>query len=936
MPWRPASDLSCGSTSNGTGWKVGDTCYNYSGIAFNAVFDLSSSNVTLPNDVIVGVAYNTQNRGYTPTNIAGPYNSLNVAVPTNQAVATGTDNSASEVVVNSTWAGQYGSAGSTGVFRKDTGWGSNGTLAMQITASAPLTVVACATTTTVNSTSLSGWYLGETRATGHNELTANGLHIWTEGATSTDKAAGYYSVDLPLTDLGSQTIAESIDYDASVGITPGLQLAMDFDHNGTFDGYLVGESTYGNNWWLSNSAAQFAKDGAPHAGGGNGSNWFGTANEWLNAFPNARVSAIGYSLGSGVYGNGTLKRITLGCTNYTFSLAAPTNLTPATGTVTNDPAFTDTWSVVEGAHGYAYRTANTMNGTELGSIIYSDTSATQPGRYSTSGSTVTRQNGGTPEADYYWQVSAIDSAGNLGPWSVINKVTVDTTAPAKPIHQSPANGALQNTNDFWFDWNDVSGAVSYEMQNSTNPAVDANGSFQNVMWTGDYQQVQPTESRARSVGATGTWYWQVRAVDAAGNKSAWTTPWKVTIDMTAPAAPTLNSPADGAVVKGASVTQSWNASSSTDVHHYVYESYNDAAATSLRWSENFTGLSKTAANVGNATFWWRVKAVDTAGNVSAWSPLWKLTVDNTAPTTPTNLGWKTSGGVVLTSGSATNDENGVASWNASSSSDVDHYIYKYWNDISGNPYKESSAWTTTTSGVSLAGAFNQGEGAHYFSIAAVDEAGNTSAFSTPFKVVFDKTAPTVTVNSIANSTNTQPTITGTTSELGGDVTIIVDSVTQGTVTSDAAGNWSWTPTTPLAVGSHTIVATATDAAGNTSTATTLSDQPYWKQFSVVAPAVLQVNTQGAPGLQVTPTTPAPQAQVVATDDTAVLGEQDTASDSDTASDTSGDQAVAGTSDKKTAEWNLFGIAWYWWLVALAALATLWWLIAAWRRRKNEE
>ncbi|TAT61067.1 hypothetical protein EGM92_23605, partial [Enterobacter cloacae] len=40
----------------------------------------------------------------------------------------------------------------------------------------------------------------------------------------------------------------------------------------------------------------------------------------------------------------------------------------------------------------------------------------------------------------------------------------------------------------------------------------------------------------------------------------------------------------------------------------------------------------------------------------------------------------------------------------------------------------------------------------------------------------------------------------------------------GTTTVDAKGSWSFTPTTDLANGSHTITTTATDAAGNTSPA----------------------------------------------------------------------------------------------------------------------
>src|SRR5690606_10997907 len=47
--------------------------------------------------------------------------------------------------------------------------------------------------------------------------------------------------------------------------------------------------------------------------------------------------------------------------------------------------------------------------------------------------------------------------------------------------------------------------------------------------------------------------------------------------------------------------------------------------------EDFTSLSKTATNVADTTYWWRVQAVDVAGSQSEWTPLWKLTVDSTAP-----------------------------------------------------------------------------------------------------------------------------------------------------------------------------------------------------------------------------------------------------------------------------------------------------------------
>jgi hypothetical protein len=136
IPWRPQADPTCATP---TAWRAGDgQCYN--GFAFNATFDLSSLNVTLPNDVIVGVAYNTQSYGAAPIGVTGPYNSLNVGVPTGQTASVGTDDSSDAVFWSTSYAPFYadGGTGGVGTFRQDTAWTPNGTVALKITAAAAL------------------------------------------------------------------------------------------------------------------------------------------------------------------------------------------------------------------------------------------------------------------------------------------------------------------------------------------------------------------------------------------------------------------------------------------------------------------------------------------------------------------------------------------------------------------------------------------------------------------------------------------------------------------------------------------------------------------------------------------------------------------------------------------------------------------------------
>ncbi len=70
------------------------TGWSFNGFAQNISFDLSALNITAPDSIVWGLAYNTQTRGYSPTGVAGPYNSLNVGVgPTTTTVGSQVDSS---------------------------------------------------------------------------------------------------------------------------------------------------------------------------------------------------------------------------------------------------------------------------------------------------------------------------------------------------------------------------------------------------------------------------------------------------------------------------------------------------------------------------------------------------------------------------------------------------------------------------------------------------------------------------------------------------------------------------------------------------------------------------------------------------------------------------------------------------------------------------
>lgn len=176
----------------------------------------------------------------------------------------------------------------------------------------PPVITGCTEVNTARVTPINeqGFDYSETRATGHYEYQSTGLRIWTDGNASTDKVAGYVVVDYPLYATGEF----AIEYIPTSGGRPGGQLRIDYTGDTAWDATLVYEPwAYGDGYWWSNKNIGVGT-------GGLGYPFFGTLNDILEVYPEARVKQVGFSLGSGVLGDGILQSITAGCVKYTFGL----------------------------------------------------------------------------------------------------------------------------------------------------------------------------------------------------------------------------------------------------------------------------------------------------------------------------------------------------------------------------------------------------------------------------------------------------------------------------------------------------------------------------------------------------------------------------------------------------------------------------------------
>src|SRR5690606_17573438 len=131
-------------------------------------------------------------------------------------------------------------------------------------------------------------------------------------------------------------------------------------------------------------------------------------------------------------------------------------------------------------------------------------------------------------------VRAVDAAGNVSDWSAPVHYYYDAVPPSVPVNGWPHNTIL-NSNVFDYTWDsstdNVSGVI-YEYQAATNPVITGGiitgGSVFWQNWVhGGASQNPLTRRLIPSVGTSdGTCHWQVRAVDAAGNKSAWSDIWQ--------------------------------------------------------------------------------------------------------------------------------------------------------------------------------------------------------------------------------------------------------------------------------------------------------------------------------------------------------------------------------------------------------------------------
>jgi uncharacterized protein (TIGR03382 family) len=392
---------------------------------------------------------------------------------------------------------------------------------------------------------------------------------------------------------------------------------------------------------------------------------------------------------------------------------------------------------------------------------------------------------GLTDGSHKVKARSVDGAGNQGPFSAEHTFTVDATPPAAPVLTVPASDAVVR---------------------DTRPTFSGTGEAGSTVTV----NVDGSPAGSTAVAAAGTWSLvssrnltetahvaQASASDAAGNASAPSASVNFQVDASPPAVPSILSPTAGQLLTTRLPSFTGRAEARSTVK--VVLNGQDAGTVSADAAGNWSFTPATELADGAYTV--QASATDAAGNSSALSAPRAFRVDATPPAAPV-LTAPTHGQVL---GTGTPPISGTAE----PGSTVTVLI-------NGIPMRTVTAdgvgnWATTPP-------FVLASGFHTAQASARDDAGNVGPLSALVAFEVDTLPPGAPVlvapvhRSLLNTPS--PTVSGT-AEPGSKVTVFIDNALAGpAVAVNTQGEWTFTPTAPLADGLHQVRARATDSVGN--------------------------------------------------------------------------------------------------------------------------
>ena len=325
-----------------------------------------------------------------------------------------------------------------------------------------------------------------------------------------------------------------------------------------------------------------------------------------------------------------------------------------------------------------------------------------------------------PDGNYTLEIDAYDKAGNEQ--SEFTWVVVDTTPPAVPTIEAPADNVYVNhsyMNITWSAFNDTN------ITNAVLSIYNSTGLYANI-------SLSMSDTYYNTTFPDGHYYAQIMVEDIAENEN-FSNVVHFTIDTTPPSSFTPLAPANDAYLNYSSVVFRWSNTTDENFDYYMLRLVFDNGTTyDFGTDYNYSVVNLPA---GEYNITWYVVAYDKAGNTRSTATS-TLHIDTIAPRNMTDLA---PAGLI-------NDTNSVVfSWNSVVDTFFDHYALIIMEN--GTLYEEHNF---TTNGTTL----NLPDGIYEWYVIAYDKAGNEN-ISAKEILTIDTTAPfgNLTLNPVYSTLN---------------------------------------------------------------------------------------------------------------------------------------------------------------------------------------
>ena len=288
-----------------------------------------------------------------------------------------------------------------------------------------------------------------------------------------------------------------------------------------------------------------------------------------------------------------------------FTVITPSFITPASRTMDHTPTFT--WTPLDGADHYHLWVEDAL---VAGPALIYETDLTTPSFTAES----------LPSGNYRAYLRAVDTQGAPGAWSDAYNFSIQTVTPTLT---GPIGGILDRTPEI--TWNAVDGAETYDLwvSNISNNASNTTPLIRETSLVG-------TSFVPASDLADGTYRAWLRATNAEGENSSWSTPIDFSISLTPIPSPITPS----GLVETSTPQFQWHAIAG--INRFGISIVDSVTDTEIITDDNISTNSFTPSSpLVEGIYRWSVRSYNDVGEVSPYSDPMVFYVDVPAPTRPT-------------------------------------------------------------------------------------------------------------------------------------------------------------------------------------------------------------------------------------------------------------------------------------------------------------